>query len=207
MMLFGVGTEDLTLTIEEELAGMEKAVTQFGRIMRELGVEMFPANTPQAKGRIERLWGTLQSRLVSEFRIRGIRNIEDANNFLPGYIKKYNKRFAIKPASDESSFLPLPTKINLDTLLCVRIPRVTDNSGVISIHKCRFVISDNNVPPRAKVTILLSRESGMRAEYKGRLYPVHLAISSKSSLETNVTLANVTKKLMQEYFFKDAKAA
>ena len=199
--------KEYSLSIEDELAGMEKAVTQFGRIMRELGVEMFPANTPQAKGRIERLWETLQSRLVSEFRIRSIRNIEDANKFLPGYIKKYNNRFAIKPASDKSAFLPLPAKINLNTLLCVRIPRVTDNSGVISIHKCRFVIADNNVPPRAKVTILLSRESGMRAEYKGKLYPVQLALPLKSSLEAEGTLANVTKKLMQEYFFKDAKAA
>lgn len=206
-VFFPTQKKEYSLSIEEELAGMEKAVTQFGRIMRELGVEMFPANTPQAKGRIERLWGTLQSRLVSEFRIRDVRNIEEANKFLPGYIKKYNDRFAIKPSSDKNAFLPLPAKFNLDTLLCVRIPRVTDNSGVISIHNCRFVIADNNVPPRAKVTILLSKESGMRAEYKGKLFPVRLVLPLKSSLEPEGTLANVTKKLMQEYFFKDAKAA
>ena len=78
-VFFPTQKKEYSLSIEDELAGMEKAVTQFGRIMRELGVEMFPANTPQAKGRIERLWGTLQSRLVSEFRIRNIRNIEEAN--------------------------------------------------------------------------------------------------------------------------------
>lgn len=57
------------ITIEEQLNGREKGITQFGRIVEELGIEMFPASSPQAKGRIERLWETLQSRLVTEFRI------------------------------------------------------------------------------------------------------------------------------------------
>ena len=86
-VFFPTQKKEYSLSIEDELTGMEKAVTQFGRIMRELGVEMFPTNTLQAKGRIERLWGTFQSRLASEFRIRDIRNIEEANKFLPGYIK------------------------------------------------------------------------------------------------------------------------
>ena len=57
------------ITIEEQLNGREKGITQFGRIVEELGIEMFAASSPQAKGRIERLWETLQSRLVTEFRI------------------------------------------------------------------------------------------------------------------------------------------
>ena len=56
--------------------------------MDELGIEMFPASTSQAKGRIERLWETLQDRLVTEFKINGIKTIEEANKFLPSYIKK-----------------------------------------------------------------------------------------------------------------------
>ncbi|MHB8063498.1 MAG: hypothetical protein ACYDG2_12850 [Ruminiclostridium sp.] len=68
--------------------------------MDELGIEMFPASSPQVKGRIERLWQTLQSRLVTEFRINNITTIEQANAFLPGYIKKYNEKFAVKPKAE-----------------------------------------------------------------------------------------------------------
>ena len=67
------------ITVEEQLNGREKGVTQFGRIVEELGIDMFPASSPQAKGRIERLWETLQSRLVTEFRINKITNVDDAN--------------------------------------------------------------------------------------------------------------------------------
>ena len=84
-------TKKYDLTIDEQLRGVTKAVTQFGRIMDELGIEMFPASSPQAKGRIERLWETLQSRLVTEFRIHNITTIEQANKFLPGYIKSTTK--------------------------------------------------------------------------------------------------------------------
>ena len=76
------------ITIEEQLDGRQKGITQFGRIIEELGIEMFPASSPQAKGRIERLWETLQSRLVTEFRINHITTIEQANEFLKGYIER-----------------------------------------------------------------------------------------------------------------------
>ena len=76
------------ITVEEQLNGREKGVTQFGRIVEELGIDMFPASSPQAKGRIERLWETLQSRLVTEFRINKITNVDEANKFLISYIEK-----------------------------------------------------------------------------------------------------------------------
>ena len=84
------------LTIEEQLNGREKGVTQFGRIVEELGIGMFAASSPQAKGRIERLWQTLQSRLLTEFRINKITNVDEANKFLLTYIPKYNSKFALK---------------------------------------------------------------------------------------------------------------
>ena len=116
------------LTIQEQLNGREKGITQFGRIVEELGIDMFPASSPQAKGRIERLWETLQSRLVTEFRINSITNIEDANKFLIEYIPKYNSKFAIKATNKNSVFLRLPKRYNLDELLCVRFERTIDNA-------------------------------------------------------------------------------
>ena len=115
------------ITIEEQLNGREKGITQFGRIVEELGITMFAASSPQAKGRIERLWETFQSRLVTDFRINKIKNIEDANNFLSGYIEIYNSKFAVDPLKSESVFLKLPKRYNLDELLCVRFERTIDN--------------------------------------------------------------------------------
>ena len=72
-------------TLEEELAG-QTPMSQIQRVMAELGIESIPAYSPQAKGRIERLWGTLQDRLTKELRLAGITTLEEANAFLPGFI-------------------------------------------------------------------------------------------------------------------------
>lgn len=201
------------LSIEEQLAGETKSVTQFGRIMRELNIEMFPASSSQAKGRIEKLWDTLQSRLVTEFRIHKIKTMDEANDFLPGFIKKYNAKFAVKPESDKSSFIPLPTKANLDELLCVKIPRVIDNSGVFSINGCKFQVETKDIPPRAKITILISEKLGMKVLYKDIKYSVVPleSIESKTTIAPVVLLNNphiskVISMVVSEYYLKDAKA-
>lgn len=201
--------KDQQLTIEEQLSGMQKSVTQFGRIMNELGVEMFPASSPQAKGRIERLWETLQSRLVTEFRINGITTIEQANTFLPKYIKKYNKKFAISPRDEVSAFIRLPKNLNLDTLLCVKIPRTTDNAGVFSINNCKFAVESKSIPPRAKITVLISKDAGVRALYKDKIYKVSDVdyFSKKADIPKGCILSQGIQQLIHEYFLKDAKAA
>lgn len=197
------------LTIEEQLNGMQKSVTQFGRIMDELGIEMFPASSPQAKGRIERLWETLQSRLVTEFRINGITTIEQANAFLPKYIKKYNKKFTVSPQDDVSAFIPLPKNIDLDTLLCVKIPRTTDNAGVFSINNCKFAVESNAIPPKAKITVLISKDAGIRALYKDKIFKVTDVdyFSKEADIPKGCILSQGIQQLIQEYFLKDAKAA
>ena len=83
------------LSIEEQLNGITKRITQFGRIIQDLGIDMFPAHSPQAKGRIERLWETLQSRLPVEFAMRNINDMERANIFLKEYIHSFNAQFAV----------------------------------------------------------------------------------------------------------------
>jgi transposase len=105
------------LTIEEELAGKQVALTQLGRVIDELGIIHIHARSPQAKGRIERLWETLQSRLKVEMRIAGISTIEEANAFLPGFIEKFNARFAVEPADPEPAFLPAVAKQDLEAIM------------------------------------------------------------------------------------------
>jgi hypothetical protein len=86
-------------SLEEELGG-HRQPTQVGRALGELQVEMIFANSPQAKGRIERLWGTFQDRLVSELRLATVTTLEEANRFLPRYLARHNRRFAVAPADD-----------------------------------------------------------------------------------------------------------
>lgn len=208
-VFFPTTGKDDQLTIDEQLRGVHKAVTQFGRIMNELGIEMFPASTAQAKGRIERLWETLQSRLVTEFRIHDINTIEQANAFLPSYIKKYNKKFAIPAQDQNSAFVPLPEKINLNTLLCVKIERTTDNAGVFSINNCKFAVDSKDIPPKAKITILISKNAGIKALYKDTLYKVSDVnyLINEANIQKGRTLSMGIQLLIQEYFLKDAKAA
>ena len=115
-------------TLEEELQGTQTP-THFGRMLQELGIGYVPASSPQAKGRIERLWGTLQDRLVSELRLRGIRTREAANAFLPEFLVDFNRRFAHPPAEPLAAWR--------------RPPR--DFADALSCRYARVVARDNTV--------------------------------------------------------------
>ena len=201
------------LTIEEQLNGRQKGITQFGRIVEELGIEMFPASSPQAKGRIERLWETLQSRLVTEFRINKITNVDDANKFLIEFIKIYNSKFSVEPSNNSSVFLKLPKRYNLDELLCVKFERTIDNAGVFSINNSKFQLLDRNLPPKTKVQIYLSQKIGMRVKGNNKTYDVApLEVISKDiinseSLDYHQYFADVVIDLLNEFYLKDAKAS
>ena len=171
------------------------------------------ASSPQAKGRIERLWETLQSRLVTEFRINSIKTIEDANNFLIEYIPKYNSKFAVKSTSGKSLFLKLPKKYNLDELLCVQFERTIDNAGVFSLSNSKFQLLDKYIPPKAKVQIYLSQKNGMVVKYNNKVcdvQPLELIskdLIDKDSLNYHQWLPNVVIELINEFYLKDAKAS
>ena len=164
-------------TAEKELAGEEANLTQFGRALAELGVNIIHAGSPQAKGRIERLWGTLQSRLPVEFRIRGITTVEAANEFLQNeYIALFNAQFALE--TEGSIFVPFHHGKALDDILCVKETRKMDNAGSFSYKGQRFTVLDNGhplIPAKAPVTLLISIREGLRVEYKGRIFNVTAA--------------------------------
>lgn len=165
-------TSSQKVTIEEQLQGKEKPTTQFKRIMDVLGIQLIAASTSQAKGRIERLWETLQDRLVTEFKINDIKTIEQANSFLPKYIEKYNKKFAVEPVSNESKFVPLPPYVDLDILLTNKFTRVIDNAGTFSVRNKKFQIVDNDILPNTKIDIYISHKIGIIVEHKERRYKV-----------------------------------
>ena len=83
--------------MDEQLVGV-KPTSQYGRTLAELGVELIPAHSPQAKGRVERLFKTVQDRLVKELRLAGVSTLEAANRFLESDLPIYNRRVAVLPA-------------------------------------------------------------------------------------------------------------
>src|SRR5438309_5428109 len=92
----------LRSTLEEDFAGT-RYPTQVGRLFAELGVESIPAYSPQAKGRVERFWGTAQGRLPEELHLEGIRTLEEANAYLPTYLERHRAQFAKPPLSPDSA--------------------------------------------------------------------------------------------------------
>jgi len=156
------------LTVVEMLDGIYENKTQFGAILDTLGVDLIHARSSQAKGKIERLWQTFQSRLVIEFKIHGIDNIEKANKFMVKFLSDFNRKFAKSAASDKSDFLPVPAGIDLDILLTKRITRTLDAGLVFLFHNNRFRV--DGVPPRAKIEILMSSRLGFKVLYNDKLY-------------------------------------
>lgn len=165
-------TQKQKVSIEEELQGKHTPTTQFMDIITTLGIQMYPASTSQAKGRIERLWKTLQDRLITEFRINNIKTPEEANQFFVKYIPKYNKKFAIKPQSEESHFSKVPDYINLDLLLSAKLQRTIDNAGSFTIDGQRFQILNNKILPNSRVDIYINKKNGITVIHKNESYKV-----------------------------------
>jgi hypothetical protein len=117
-------------SLEEELQGAQHP-THFGRILQDLGIGYIPAGSPQAKGRIERLWRTLQDRLVVELRLRGLATLEAANAFLPDFLADFNRRFA-HPAADPTPAWRRPPP-NLATVLSCRYRRTVARDNTVRL--------------------------------------------------------------------------
>jgi len=119
------------LTEWEKVEGIEP-LSQFERALAELGVEVIHALSPQAKGRIERLFGVLQDRLVKEMRLRGIQTKDEANEFLEEYLPRYNERFEVCPANEADAHVRLPGDFNLDRYLCIKTERTIRNDNTLA---------------------------------------------------------------------------
>ena len=125
--------------------------------MQELGIQIICANTPQAKGRVERANKTLQDRLTKELRLCGISTPEQANRWLPEFMEDYNRRFAIPPRSQINAHRPLTSSDNLDLILCRKSQRILSKNLTIQYHKTIFQIRVDRpsyAMQKAPVTVL-----------------------------------------------------
>ena len=118
-----------------------QGLTQVGRALRELGVQMIPAYSPQARGRSERNFGTWQGRLPQELRLRGIDTVEAANQFLrEHYIAEFNQRFQVPPAQRGSAFVPCCRRKDLDLIFSLQFERTVNRDNTVSFQKLALQI-------------------------------------------------------------------
>ena len=120
-------------SLEEQLTG-ERHPTQFGRALRELGVQPIFALSPQAKGRIERLWGTFQDRLVSELRLAGASTLEEANGVLWDFLPRFNARFAVPATQPGSAYRKPPEGLDIDGVLCFKYQRTVAGDNTVRFN-------------------------------------------------------------------------
>lgn len=156
-------------SIEEQLEA-KTPITQFGRLMTELGITSISARSPQAKGRIERLWGTFQDRLVSELRLAGVSTLEDANRFLETFLDRYNAKFAIPPEQPGSAYR-LPEESDLETIFCFKHERVAGADNVVRFNGRRLQILpslDRLSYARCSVQVHEQLDATLRIYYQGQ---------------------------------------
>jgi len=167
-----VSPKEAKLTLEDELAGRSAPLTQFGRVLAELGIGHIRAHSPQAKGRIERLFQTLQDRLEAEMRFAGIATLEEANAFLEAFIPRFNKRFAVEAADPSPAWRPAPSDHERENILCWKETR-TVRGGVLSFEGQLYRIQakgSSHPPVKGKVVVQKRLDGSLKAEWKGEVY-------------------------------------
>lgn len=173
------------LTIEEELSGKVRFMTQFQRAMHELTIVLIYAQSAQAKGRIERLWETLQDRLPKDLARKGITTPEAANAYLPAYLAYFNRKFAVRAKESELDYLPSVPLDKLKLILAHLQLRKLDRGLCFSYKGKRYALgakgpaSHNDI-----VTVATSEYIGIQVLYKGRvLEPVEVEERAKAIIE------------------------
>lgn len=152
-------------TVEEQLEGVEPQ-SQFARALAELGVEMLHAHSPQAKGRIERLFGTFQDRLIKEMRLAGIATMEEANRFVAGYLPIYNRRFSVHPAQAADLHRPISKGVDLQGVLCLKTERALHKDFTVAHNRTLYQIQDN--VRTARVTVEERLDGSLRITHQGQ---------------------------------------
>lgn len=148
---------------------------QFKRMCMQLGIELITTSVSQAKGRIERLWGTLQSRLISELRIKNITTIEKANEYLPEFMADYNKRFAVQPALESSLFVPAPSPKEINFYLSHLYERIVNNGSSFNFKGNKLQLADSKgktvkIFPKTVIKLYETRDGQVVAVHDGEFY-------------------------------------
>ena len=144
-------------------------ITHFGRVLKELDIELICAHSPQAKGRVERKNGVFQDRLIKEMRLEGISTIKEANKFLPEFLKRHNKQFGKEPLKEENAHRPLRRQDDLKRIFSRKDKRKLSKNLTFQ-HQGTLYMIETKTPNRLKhayVDVLWRGSSQIEVEYNG----------------------------------------
>ena len=178
-------------SIEEQLEG-KRPLTQFGRLMEELGITSISALSPQAKGRIERLWGTFQDRLVSELRLVGARTIDEANRVLWDFLARYNQKFAVPAKDSGSAYRPVGEEFAPDEVFCFKDRRSVGADNVVSFERHRLqIVPTNGRASYAKCRVEMHQrlDGSLAVYYQGKRLTTRVAPPEPFVLRARVKVA------------------
>jgi hypothetical protein len=173
------------LTVDEELAGKCIPLSNFGKAMAELGIAHIKAATPQAKGRIERLWETFQDRLPVELRLLGIHGVKEANEALSSLLRQHNRRYGVPSAEEGEAYRKLEKGVNLDYVFAWRTTRKVGAGGEIAYKNEVYVPKDmaSNFETRTTVEVRETFAGELIIWDKGRVVKVRKIERARRSME------------------------
>lgn len=188
-------------TIGQRLLYSKNESTHFKDLCDELSIEVILALSAQGKGRVERLWQTLQGKLPFIFRFLNIRDIDSANAFLRSWLDSFNRKYERLAASPSAAWRPLPSGFDFDYKLSVKFSCRTDSGGYFTFHDCDFRLI---APARSYVNfeLCLSEQFGIRAYMGGRWFPVELAVGYLQDVRGDEMPA-VEKDLISRFLLAD----
>ena len=172
---------------QEQTTGLGSGITQFGRAMQELDIQIICASSPQAKGRVERANQTLQDRLVKELRLQGISDIDSANAYLPEFRADLNRRFAVAPRSTHDAHRPLLKSDNLDLILTHQKTGTLSKNLTVQSNKVIYQIQSDRPDyalRNAQVTVCESAKGEVTILYKNK--PLSYTIFHKPTRQAEV---------------------
>ena len=182
--------------------GQGDSLTQFGRAMRELDIQIICANTPQAKGRVERVNQTLQDRLVKEMRLLGISSMAEGNAYLPEFMTDFNQRFAVEPRSSVNAHRTLTAKDDLATILTWQEQRSVSKNLTVQFEKVVYQIQTKRPSyalRNAHVTVCVNVQQQVTILYKGK--PLEHSIYHQQAKKSEVILAKDLDATLKERIY------
>ena len=188
-------------TLEERLQYEKASQTHFNDLCKKLNIEVILALSAEGKGRIERLWGTLQDNLPYIFRRLGIQDNQSANEFLKDWLPRFNSEFAIPSRNQFTRWKKLPHSVNLDYQLAIKVQKKSDQYGVFVFHDHYFELQS----PRkccVRFTLCLSESFGLKAFINGTFYPVILCDTLSGSV-SSYSMPMVEQDLIARYMLND----
>lgn len=186
----------------EQLEVLHEERTQWQRILSELNINQILAWSPEAKGRVERMWRTIQGQLPVWLKLRGASNIGQANAILEQYIQEFNKSYAVTPTDDDTFWIDRPS--NLEDILQCRIPRTTDKCGGFSFHGYKFAIDTKVKNLCYKKFDLCISERGLYANIDDEYFPIK-CIDPYLRSGLGETMPQVLQNIIYRYLFAYAK--